>query len=268
MILARGNTQAVGRCTLCFLAALACDLSAQEAPLTASATQPSKGTFLIKQQVRYYYGQEPENNQLSIPFSISTGVERSHSFSVTGSGNFSEAGEGLSDISLFWKWRFHSKDINALDTSRTALIAGIQIPSGTGGWGTGSFNPSIGLAHTSILGRLGLGAGIEYKINTGSGAEYDVSGVNSSYDALSGVLSVLWRVAPASYTSQTKGAWYAGFEGEAIQSGPGTSIRIGPAVMYEADIWVFEAGYQFYPVNTGQMDNINGMVFVGLRLFF
>lgn len=241
---------------------------AQETPLLDSATQPSKGTFLLRQQVRGYYGSGDFANQLSLPFSVATGVARAHSVGVDGAGNFSRLGSGLSDITLSWKWRFHSHNFGPISTSRTALITGLQVPTGTGGWGTGSFNPSLGLAHTSIIGRLGLGATVEYKFNTGSGAEYDITGMDSSSDAVSVGASALWRLSPVTYTSTTKGAWYAGLEGEVIQGVGGAMGRLGPSLMYEAEIWVMEAGYQFYPLSTGGMAKIDGMIFAGMRFFF
>lgn len=240
----------------------------QETPLLDSATQPSRGTLLLRQQVRGYYGSGSGANQLSLPFTAATGVARAHSVTVAGAGNFGRAGAGLSDVTLSWKWRFHSHNFGPVNTSRTALIAGLQIPSGTGGWETGSFNPSLGLAHTSILGRLGLGASVEYKFNTGEGAEYDITGMDSGHDAVAVGGSAMWRVAPASYGSGTKGAWYAGVEGEVVQGGGGSMGRVGPSMMYEAETWVIEAGYQFYPFSTGEMIQVDGMVFAGVRLFF
>jgi len=239
---------------------------AQEAPLTPSATQPSRGTFFLRQQVRYYYGVGVD--QISLPCSVSTGIARGHSLEVSSAGNLKENTAGVSDVSLMWKWRFYSFSQGPIDTSRTAMLMGIQLPSGSGGWGTGSFNPSVGVSHTTIRGRVGLGGSVAYKFNTGEGAEYDVSGTNSDSDALILNGAMMWRMAPAEYTKDTKGAWYFGPEGEVVQSGSGTSVRIGPSLMHEAETWVFEAGYQIYPLNTGAMEDVDGMFFAGVRIFF
>lgn len=241
-------------------------IKAQETPLTPSATQPSQGTFLLRQQVRYYYG--GGTDQVSLPYSVSTGITRGHSLEISSAGNFTKRTAGVSDLSLVWKWRFHSFNQGPINTSRSALLMGVQVPSGSGGWGTGSFNPAIGISHTTIRGRVGLGGSIAYKFNTGSGAEYDVAGTNSQDDAfvLSG--AVMWRVVPAEYTKDSKGVWYLGSEGEFVQSGSGTSIRLGQSLMYEAETWVFEAGCQIYPLNTGAMEDVGGMFFTGAGLFF
>ncbi len=241
---------------------------AQETPLLNSATQPSKGTLLFKQQARVYYGSGSDANQLVLPFSAATGIARGHSLSLSGAGNFDREASGLSDITVAWKWRFQSHNFGPISTTRTALLAGLQIPSGSGGWGTGSFNPSLGLAHTSILGRLGLGIALEYKFNTGQGADRDITGMNSGQNALAIGASAMWRIAPAIYTASTRGAWYLGVEGETVQSADGVSGRLGPSLMYEAETWVFEAGYQLYPINTGEMKDVEGMFFAGFRLFF
>lgn len=240
----------------------------QETPLMKSATQPSRGTFLLKSQARGYHGSTATANQLSLPFSISTGVARGHSLALDGGGNFSRTGSGLSDATISWKWRFHSSDHGVISTSRTALMIGLQVPSGCGGWGTGSFNPSLGIAHTSIIGRLGIGAAIEYKFNTGHGAKYDLTGMDSSHDAISLGIASMWRVHPKSYAGTSGGALYLGVEGEVVQGGAGSSARIGPSLMYEAETWVFECGYQFYPLNSGDMEPVQGMAFTGFRFFF
>lgn len=251
-----------------FLMASGVTTSAQEAPLTPSATQPSPSTVLVRQQSRLYYGQSGLM-QFSTPVAASVGIAPRHSLSLWTSANFSpSAPSGLSDTSLGWKWRIYNSDTGPIDTSRTAIISGVQVPSGTPGWSTGSFNPYIGIAHTKIVGRLGLGLALEYKQNTGSGAPNDITGLDGSDPATLLSSSALWRVSPAQYSASTLGAWYAGLEAAAIYSGGGTSLRVGPSVMYESSSWVLELGWQLYPLNTGSMAPVGGMVVAGLRWFF
>lgn len=240
----------------------------QEALLGPSATQPSPQTLLYRQQARYYYGKDANNNQLALPVSISLGVIKAHSVSISTAGNFSNESSGLSDINISWKWRFHSKNTGPLNTSRTALISSLQIPTGGEGWSTQSFNPSLGIAHTSIIDRWGLGLFAEYKFNTGSGARYNITGLDSTYDT--GVVggSVLYRISPKKFKSDTRGALYGVVESQGVVNQAGASIQIGPGIMYEAETWVVELGWQFYPVSTGDMPQVSGMGIAGFRLFF
>lgn len=238
----------------------------QEVLLMPSATQPSVGTFLVRSQLRWYQG--GGNDQLMTPFSISGGVAPKHSVGISGAGNFSQSDSGLSDLDLLWKWRFFTKDSGPLDTSRTALLAGLQFPTGSGVWSTGSFNPSMGIAHTQVTGRLGLGFSGIYKLNTGNGAEVDVTGMDGEGSAWTIGSSATWRLKPGTYTSQTKGAMYISVEGAWAGLGEGNSIRIGPSLFYEVTTWVIEVGWQYYPLNTGDMLPFNSMGIVGLRFFF
>lgn len=240
---------------------------AQEVLLTPSATQPSAGTFLVRSQTRWYQD-GGEHDQLMTPFSIAGGVARGHSVSISGAGNFNREGSGMSDLEAVWKWRFLTKDSGPINTSRTALLTGLQFPSGTGQWATGSFNPSVGIAHTKISGRLGIGLSGLYKLNTGRGANTDPTGMNGQGSAWNSGASVTWRLNPAVYTAKTKGALYLSAEGGWTVSDAGSSIRGGPSLFYEATTWVVEVGWQYYPLNTGGMLPIDSMGIVGVRLFF
>jgi hypothetical protein len=203
-----------------------------------------------------------------LPFSISTGFFPRHSLTISSAGNFSKTASGMSDLEVLWKWRFLTKNTGAVDTSRTALLAGVQIPSGTGDWATGSFNPSVGAAHTLIRGRVGFGGYGLYKLNTGSGALLDPTGMNGKGGAWTLGASTTWRIHPASYTAGSKGAWYLAAEGAWTGGAEGDSIRIGPSLFYEAETWVIEAGWQYYPMTTGSMMPVNSMGVVGVRFFF
>lgn len=239
----------------------------QEVLLVPSATQPSPGTFLARSQTRWYQG-SAQSSQIATPLWISTGVAPRHSVTIATAGNFSPASSGMSDLELSWKWRFLTEDVGVIDTSRTALIAGLQVPSGTGGWGTGSFNPSAGLAHTKIIGRMGMGLSAMYKLNTGRGAQRDPTGENGEGGVWSVGSSATWRLHPHVYMSDTKGALYLAAEGAWTGTPSGNSVRMGPSLFYEASTWVAEVGWQWYPLNTGSMPPLTGMGVLGLRFFF
>jgi hypothetical protein len=242
-------------------------LEAQEVLFMPSATQPSPGTFIGRGQVRYYIG-DNSNQQLMLPFSISGGITPRHSLSLSGAGNLSHLSSGMSDIDLSWKWRFRNVDSSPINTSRTALISSLQIPVMDGDWSTKSFNPSIGVAHTKIVDRFGLGASAEYKINTGQGAKNDPTGMNGAGNALNLSGSFTYRLFPEKYTTTTKGAWYLSAEGSWVYSEGGSSMRLGPSLFYEATTWVWEIGFQGYPINTGEMTKYDGMISSGFRLLF
>lgn len=246
---------------------LGSELNAQEVLFMPSATQPSPGTFVGRSQLRYYMGNSSDN-QLMIPFSIAGGIAPRHSLSLSSAGNFSNLSSGMSDLNISWKYRFLNIDTSPINTSRTALISSLQLPTGGSNWSTGSFNPLIGLAHTSIIDRFGLGASAEYKFNTGNGAKYNPTGMDGKGDALNLSGSVTYRLYPKKYTVDTKGAWYLSAEGAWTLSDSGSSLRVGPSLFYEATTWVWELGYQGYPINTGSMTKYNGMIASGFRILF
>ncbi len=241
--------------------------SAQEVLLLPSATQPSPGTFLIRTQVRSYQG-PVYGNQIATPFSISMGVFPRHSLTISGAGNFSQAGGGMDDLDALWKWRFYTQDSGPLNTSRTALLTGVQLPTGTDAWSTGGVSPYAGVAHTEIVGRLGLGFASLYKLNTGKGARIDPSGTNSKGGAWQVGASAVWRLHPTTYTAHSTGALYTGLEGAWTGTDQGDSIRFGPILFYEASTWVLEVGWQYYPLNAGGMQLVESMGVVGFRVFF
>jgi hypothetical protein len=242
-------------------------LKAQEVLFMHSATQPSPGTFIGRTQTRYYMADDT-NQQLMLPFSIAGGIAPRHSLSLSSAGNFSDLASGMSDIDISWKWRFKTVDTSPINTSRTALISSLQVPVMGSDWSTKSFNPSIAVAHTKIIDRFGLGASAEYKINTGQGAKYNPTGMNGVGNALNLSGSVTYRLFPEKYTATTKGAWYLSTEGAWVFSNGDSSIRIGPSLFYEATTWVWEIGFQGYPINTGQMTKYQGMLSSGLRILF
>lgn len=243
------------------------DIRAQEVLFMPSATQPSPETFVARSQLRYYMG-NLSNEQLMVPFSIAGGIAPRHSLSLSSAGNFSDLSSGMSDLNISWKWRFRNLDTTPLNTSRTAVLTSLQLPTGGSDWSTQSFNPSLGLAHTSIIDRFGLGASAEYKINTGNGAKYDPTGIDGKSNALNLSGSVTYRLYPEKYTATTKGAWYLSAEGAWILSDGGSSIRVGPSLFYEATTWVWEVGFQSYPINTGSMTKYNSMLASGFRILF
>lgn len=243
------------------------ELNAQEVLFMPSATQPSPRTFVGRSQLRYYMGNS-SNEQLMIPFSIAGGIAPRHSLSLSSAGNFSNLGSGMSDLNISWKYRVINIDTSPINTSRTALLTSLQFPTGGSDWSTKSFNPSLGIAHTTIINRFGLGASAEYKFNTGDGAKYDPTGMDGKGDALNLSGSVTYRVYPEKYTAETKGAWYLSAEGAWTLSDGESSLRVGPSLFYEATTWVWEVGFQGYPINTGNMTKYNGMLATGFRVLF
>jgi hypothetical protein len=203
-----------------------------------------------------------------LPFELSLGMFPRHSLTLSSASNFSRSASGLSDLNATWKWRFRNVDTTALNTSRTALLSGLQIPSGSGLWSANSFNPFVGLAHTSVVDRWGWGMSSEYKLNTGAGAEKNVTGMDARGYGLNIMSSLVWRASPAKYQESTKGAWYLSAEGGWVIASGSSSIRVGPSIFYEAKTWVYELGWQLYPLNTGSMLNFKGMLSTGVRVFF
>jgi len=271
--------------------------AAQEAINAPSATLPSPGALVTRFQFRAYdFKREPEPPgragwELEYLFMAAYGVlpelaieaklpffQREMSVDETigvdpgwppVENSFDEHAIGLGDLDLGLKLRVWKADLGPVDTMRAALLAGLEVPSGTDGFGSSSFDPYIGGAFTGIFGRHGLGAAARWTFTTGSAFDPLFAGETTA-DLLRLDGSYLFRLAPEEYGERHEAAWYAVGEVNAFYETNGDwQVLLSPGLLIEAPRWAFELGVQV-PVyqRVGGRPELNIAFVAGVRLLF
>jgi hypothetical protein len=257
---------------------------AQEAMYTAAATMPSPGVSVIREQIHYYrFGGNPNTgadhtDQLEFLTSWQFGLDRGLSLTLdvpiefrnTVDNDTDDRDKGVRDIDLMLKYRVYQHDTGGIDTFRIALMGGVSFASGDDhDFSSQSANPHLGVVFTEVRGRHGFNQEIHYYFNTG-GDEDSNYGNEGPADALRLNASYLFRIAPETYTSDTKGAWYVTAElNYMYETNADHDLRFSPGLMYEGRRFAFEVMSQL-PV-WQDVDHRPKLVFgigVGVRFTF
>ena len=272
---------------------------AQEVINAPSATLPSPGALVTRFQFRAYeFRREPEPPgragwQLEYLFWAAYGLtpelaveaklplfqqEMSSDETIgTGAGgaatstpsSFDDHAIGLGDLDLGLKLRVWKADLGPVDTIRLAVLGGVEIPTGTEGFGSSSVDPYLGTALTSIFGRHGFGAAVRWTFTTGSAFDPLFAG-DTTADLLRLDASYVFRVYPEEYGELHEAAWYAVAEVNSYYETNGDwQVLFSPALLIEAPRWALEAGVQIpvYQDVSGRPELRLGFV-LGLRLLF
>lgn len=231
---------------------------AQESTNVAAATQPAVGNWYLKQRLQFIQLREdPSSRRLEIDELVSTttlsvGLTRNLALSfevptvlTSTSPGGSDVGRsvdvGLQDPRAELKWRPLQWDLNPIDSVRVAFTAGLEVPSGDGDYSSHSFDPFAGVIFTTILGRHGFNAALQYKFNQG-GDGFTTRPGDGPDDAFRYDASYLFRLVPAAYEADTPAATYLTFEMNGLYETNGDNeIHIGPGLLYEAREFAIEA---------------------------
>lgn len=297
-LLPRGPVQLRIAAALSALVATAGPAFGQEAINSPSATLPSPGALVTRFQFRAYdfkrntqapgqagweleylfmgaYGITPELAiEAKLPF-----FQREMSSDdtigadpVTGApvdSSFDDHAIGLGDLDLGLKLRVWKADLGPVDTMRLALLGGLEIPTGTEGFGSSSVDPYVGAAFTSIFGRHGFGAAARWTFTTGSAFDPLFAGETTA-DLLELDASYLFRVHPEEYGVLHEAAWYGVGEINSFYETNGDwQIFLSPGLLIEAPRWALELGVQIpvYQEVSGRPEMRIGFV-AGFRLLF
>ncbi len=225
---------------------------AQEAIVTEAATQPSKGLWAVR--VRTFATRLEGNGrdvfELKTTSRLSYGVSRTVSVSadipVIVQDDLARGGadgdDGLGDVSLSLKWRFWQKDTGGLDTTRLALIAGTELPTGHADLSSHSVDPFLGGVFTLVRGRLGFNQAVRYQVNTGTD-RFAIAVGQSRADLLEFDSAVLWRLHPDEFEADSAGGLYLTTELEGFYETNGdTEILLTPGLLWEGRLWAGEIG--------------------------
>ena len=177
---------------------------------------------------------------------------------------------GLADSTVLLKWRIFQDDPAPTETTRVSLVAGMQIPGTVDGWqwdASDGWDPIVGLVFSTVRGRHGFNADVLWEFYTGWGGDGRDDG---SSDSLRADASYLFRLAPAQYSAETTGAWYAVAELNAYYDTNGDrTLFFSPGVMYEARKFTLDATVMI-PVyeDVDQRPEVDIVIGVGVRVSF
>lgn len=233
---------------------------AQEALNMPAATQPAAEHFTFRSLYRYTrLDEDPTNQNRSaddhrIDAIIAYGITGELSASLTlpltyrrTSFNMvmpSYSDVGVADPTLMLKWRFWQRDLGPVDTIRTSLLLGAEVPIGDGALTSGSLDPIAGVVITTVLGRHGLNGSVQYTLTTG-GDRQPLTFAQGQADALRADASYLFRVSPERYTAETTAASYTVLElNWRYETNGDRELFLSPGFLYEAKTWAAEVGVQ------------------------
>ena len=176
---------------------------------------------------------------------------------------------GLEDSMLSFKWRFYQDDFGPVDTFRLGILVGLELPTGSDIYSSGSVSPHFAFAAMYIEGRHGVTASLMYHITQGDYADPVLPGEKDA-NHLSFDAAYLYRIAPETYGATMEAAWYLGTElnGDWETDGD-TEILLRPLLLYEAPAWAFELSYGL-PVyeDVVHRPEIDSEFKLGFRLLF
>jgi len=255
-----------GFASLCAGLVLLCasGLTLAQEPINAadSATQPSPGHVIFKEQFRFYSldldeGRHDRRGEIDDAVFFSTlniGLRSDWALSlrfptVFRDREFDQSGrtereEGIGDLTALAKWRIYQNDTGPLDSARLSLIGGAEIRTGDSPFTTDAYNPVFGVAYTKIVGRHGFNGSLQWTLTTDGNDEPIYAG-ESTADLFRYDLAYLFRLSPRTYTAETRGALYAVCEiNDLYETNGDNELFLSPGIMYEARTWTAELSVQ------------------------
>lgn len=264
------------------IAAAAPSARAQESPLTPAATQPAKGRLTLRTQyfyTRYDAADGRDVGEHRVDTLLTYGLRRDVAVSLrlpmivrddlapSREGGGGDAGFG--DLGVEFKWRFWQDRSPGLDTTRLALTAGLELPTGTADLSSHSVDPSLGGIFTLVRGRHGLNQSVRYTFNTGTVRD-NLGPGGGSADLLELRTSYLFRLLPARFDANSHGAWYLTIDSELYHERNGdTELLLSPGVLYEGTRWAAELGLRLPAYQrVDERAEVEFGVYAGLRFLF
>lgn len=275
-----------GVAAMSVLVGVAAGAMAQEAMWAEAATQPPSQTLRYRPMAHYVrYGGSPSGEfkraeELTIEHEFAFALKPDVSFSFTvptthrrtsgrHHGDSNDDDSGIGDMNALAKIRWYKNDTGPIDTVRSSVFFGAEVPSGHRELSSKSVDPIVGVATTWIRKRWGGTFTVHYKMNTNQEEEGFEPG-DSKADALSIDNAVMYRLAPEKFTMESKGAWYLIGEVNAIfETNADHEVMLSPGLMYEGWTWAFEASIQLPAIqNVDHRPERRFVLGLGLRFLF
>lgn len=280
-LLTRAARQIVAIIAVCWVCPWA---AAQQAVNTPSAAQPSTGVTLLQPMFHYYSfrsdptGQDRDIDQFSPMLMLQYGLTSNTALMLivpiesrdqeNGLAGTTDRDSGLGDIHLEAKIRFYKNDLGPIDTRRAAALIGLDVPGSTEPFGTDSFDPTVGLAWTSITQRHGVNAAWRWKFTTNDSHNVVLPG-DALADLMNYDFAYVYRADPAVF-GDNSAATYLMVELNGLYETNGDhEVFLAPGVMYEGLLWAWEASVQLPVVQ--QIDHrpeTNYIITAGVRFLF
>ena len=152
-------------------------------------------------------------------------------------GRIEEAHDGVGDLTLLAKYRFWQKDTRYRQTSRLAVLGGLNVRSGDSDFSSDSYDPIVGGVFTWRRDRNLFDADLIYQVNTGRGG--------SRNDRLRYDLAYSYQFAPAVYDTEHNYEWNAIAEINGRYSTDGShEVFLSPGLQYVTERWALEGSIQ------------------------
>lgn len=251
----------------------------QEAIWMPAATQPSPQQWVVTEKARYYRFETDATNDvrsiMGLETSVAYGLVSRLSMQADlplywrDSGSPSRTAFGLGDLSLSLKLRVLQEDLGPVDTVRAAVFGGVELPTGTNGFGSSSTDPYLGGVVTGIFGRHGLNAAVRWTFVTESAFDPVFAGETGS-DLLDFNASYVYRLSPATYTEVHEPALYVVLDVDGQWETNGDlEVYLAPGLLWEAQRAALEFSVGF-PVarSIDQRPRGEWRVNFGVRLLF
>lgn len=233
--------------------------AAQEPAYMDAATHPARGQTYLRTlgSAAEYRGEGAAARRQALELKLAYGARPSTALLLESEWARAEGGgesaAGFARGAVLVKQRFLRLDLGPLDTWRASVLAGVELPGEPDVRESAHVSPRMGGVTTAILGRQGLNGQMDW---LGREDGDDRFRLNGSY---------LYRLAPATYAVDTRGAWYAVAEG-LNEFTAGGDLRMDAAIglLHEARSWTAEMGLRL-PLAQGGRPELRQEVVLGLR---
>ncbi len=237
---------------------------AQEPIYMEGATHPGRGQLYLRTQALFtdYRDSSEGDDRLAMRTKLVYGIRGNLAALVDADlerFRFQDDGTttGLSRLALRLKYRVMQRDLGPLDTWRTSLFAGADLPVGNSRLAPDHLQPRLGVATTAILGRHGLNGEIAWTRRPG--VKPDEFEFHASH---------LYRIAPARFAADTSGAWYTVAESlNTVTSHGDYQLDLALGILYEARHWAAEAGVRLPLAQDGPRE-MRYETIIGIRYLF
>ena len=237
---------------------------AQEPLYMEGATHPGRGQFYLRTQALFtdYKDSSDAGERLVSRTKLVYGIRGNLAALLDADiahlrFHDSDTTAGLSNLAVRLKYRVIQRDLGPLDTWRTSLFAGADLPAGNSRLAPGHLQPRLGVATTAILGRHGLNG--EAAWTRRPGRNPDEFEFNASH---------LYRIAPVRYAPDTRAAWYTVAESlNTITSHGDYQSDLALGILYEARHWAAEGGVRLPLIQDGPRE-FRYEAIMGIRYLF
>lgn len=218
------------------LAAVATRVIAQEPTYMDAATHPGAGQLysrLLVSQSEYEVA-EAKTEELAAVVKLVYGLRPT--LALLAEVELADlSAQDNDETGMLWstfqaKYRLFKKDLGPLNTWMASAFAGLTVPGDMDATTDIDTYPRCALVSTAILNRHGVNAELEWEEY---GSEPDRFTINASH---------LYRLTPAEYATDTRGAWYTMVESLNQYTDDGDSrFDVAAGILYEARRWACEA---------------------------